>query len=36
VEKETAKELFDDVKAYAKIVLPELNELMEEARFPKL
>jgi CRISPR-associated protein (TIGR02710 family) len=36
VEKDTAKELFDDVKAYAKIVLPELNVLMEEARFPKL
>ena len=36
VEKDTAKELFDAVKVYAKIVLPELNELMEEARFPKL
>ena len=36
VEKDTAKELFDAVKVYAKIVLPELDELMEEARFPKL
>ncbi|MBE9593515.1 MAG: hypothetical protein IMF19_08540, partial [Proteobacteria bacterium] len=36
VEKDTAKELFDAVNVYAKIVLPELNELMEEARFPKL
>jgi hypothetical protein len=30
------KAAFDAVKVYAKIVLPELNELMEEARFPKL
>ena len=36
VEEDTAKELFDAVKVYAKIVLPELDELMEEARFPKL
>ena len=36
VGKKAAKELFDAVKVYAKIVLPELDELMEEARFPKL
>ncbi len=36
VEKETAKELFDEVKKHAKIVLPELDDLMEEASFPKL
>ena len=36
VEKETAKELFEEVKEYAKIILPELNELLEDASFPKL
>ena len=36
VEKKTATELFDAVKEYAKIILPELNELLEDASFPKL
>ena len=36
VEKETANELFDEVKKHAKIVLPELDDLIEEARFPTL
>ena len=36
VEKETANELFDEVKKHAKIVLPELDDLIEEARFTKL
>jgi len=36
VEKETAKELFEEVKVYAKLLLPELDELMGDASFPKL
>jgi CRISPR-associated protein (TIGR02710 family) len=36
VERETATELFEEVKAYAKTVLPELDELMKDASFPKL
>ena len=36
VGEKAAKELFDAVRVYAKIILPELDELMEEARFPKL
>jgi CRISPR-associated protein (TIGR02710 family) len=36
VEKETAEELFEKVKGYTRAVLPELDELLEDANFPKL
>lgn len=36
VERKTATELFEKVEAYAKIVLPELDDLIKEASFPKL
>lgn len=36
VGKKAANELFDEVKKHAKIVLPELDDLIEEARFTKL
>jgi len=36
VEKETAEGLFNEVKEYARIILQNIDELMECARFPEL
>lgn len=36
VEKETAEELFEKVKGYIRVVLPELDDLLEDANYPKL
>lgn len=36
MDRATAEDLFEKVRAYARIVLPELDDLMAEANFPKL
>ena len=36
VEKEVAEELYGRAKEYARIIVPDLEKLLEDARFPKL
>jgi len=36
VEKEVANELYEKTKEYARIIVPDLEKLLEDSRFPKL
>ena len=36
VEKEIAKDLYEKTKEYARVIVPDLEELLENSRFPKL